>query len=374
MSASDDLFQTHDIFPPNGAEEKRAWLRLIRSRRVGVSTFFRLLKDHGSAEEALSQLPQIARHAGVDRYQPFGRKAADAELKSGAQAGAILLFYGDAHYPKALMKLSDPPPAIWAKGDLSHLARPIVALIGARNASSNGMRMAGLLAKTLGEAGYVVASGLARGIDTSAHAGAIETGTIAVLGGGVDDIYPKQNAALYGHIADRGVLLSEFPMGTPARARNFPIRNRIVAGLSQAVIVVEAAARSGSLNTARTALDEGREVMAVPAHPFDGRGFGCNALLKDGAVLVRSAKDILEALPSSQLPSPEPHTDTLKPTSPKAVQNLHQIILDRLNPAPISEDSLIRDMDTPADVALQELTKLELMGKIKRQNGSVCSI
>nr|WP_245866824.1 DNA-processing protein DprA [Kandeliimicrobium roseum] len=272
------------------------WLRLLRSRRVGVSTFFRLLRECGSAADALDALPSIARAAGVDDYQPCPAAVAAAELRAGRLAGARLVAYGAPDYPAALLGLSDPPPLLWALGDLALLGRPAVALVGARNASSLGTRMARRLAADLGAAGHVVVSGLARGVDAAAHLGALKTGTIAVMAGGVDVVYPAENAVLAQEIAETGLRLSEQPMGLQPLARHFPRRNRIVSGLSRAVVVVEAAAKSGSLITARDALDQGREVMAVPGHPFDARASGCNMLIRDGALLVRGADDILAAL------------------------------------------------------------------------------
>ncbi|WP_273522855.1 DNA-processing protein DprA [Rhodosalinus sediminis] len=273
-----------------------AWLRLLRSRRVGPATFHRLMGEHGSAEAALAALPGVARAAGVEDYRPCPPGVAEAELAAGRAAGARLLLHGRPGYPAALLDLPDAPPALWALGDPGLLARPALALVGARNASSLGLRMARALARDLGAAGQVIVSGLARGVDAAAHEAALEHGTIAVMAGGVDVLYPSENAALARRIDDAGLRLSEQPMGAVPRARHFPARNRIIAGLARAVVVVEAAARSGSLITARTALDQGRDVLAVPGHPFDARAAGCNALIRDGAPLVRGAEDVLETL------------------------------------------------------------------------------
>ena len=287
---------THPLLPPTPEDDPVTWLRLLRSRRVGPATFHRLLGDHGTAEAALAALPEVARAAGVEGYRPCPAGVAETELAAGRAAGARLLLHGRPGYPAALMDLPDAPPALWAMGDPALLARPALALVGARNASSLGLRMARALARDLGAAGQVIVSGLARGVDAAAHEAALEHGTVAVMAGGVDVLYPAENAALARRIDDAGLRLSEQPMGAVPRARHFPARNRIISGLARGVIVVEAAARSGSLITARTALDQGRDVLAVPGHPFDARAAGCNALIRDGAPLVRGAEDVLETL------------------------------------------------------------------------------
>lgn len=277
-------------------EDPVLWLRLIRSRRVGPVTFHRLVADHGSVAAALAALPAIALAAGIENYQICPEAVALAEWREGRRLGAVLLRHGAADYPPALGDLGDAPPVLWALGDRGLLLRSAIAVVGARNASSLGLRMARRLGESLGAAGHVVVSGLARGIDAEAHHAALATGTVAVLAGGVDVAYPEENAALAAAIRARGCLISEQPIGTQPLARHFPARNRIVSGLARAVVVVEAAAGSGSLITARTALDQGREVLAVPGHPFDARAAGCNQLLRDGAALVRGAGDVIELL------------------------------------------------------------------------------
>ncbi|KGB83333.1 DNA processing protein DprA, partial [Rhodovulum sp. NI22] len=287
---------THPLAPPTQEEDLVAWLRLIRSRRVGATTFFRLMAEHGSADAALAALPALARSAGVEQYGACPRDDALRELAAGRAAGARLIAFGTPGYPAALADIPDPPPMLWARGRADLLRRPQVALVGARNASSLGTRMTRKLAEGLGAAGMVTVSGLARGVDTAAHLASLDTGTIAVMAGGVDVIYPAENTELAGKIAAQGLLLSEQPIGLNPQARHFPQRNRIISGLARAVIVVEAAARSGSLITAKNALDQGREVLAVPGHPFDARASGCNMLIRDGATLVRGDSDVLEAL------------------------------------------------------------------------------
>jgi len=415
---AEDLFSSPTPFtPPTTEEDRLAWLRLIRSRRVGVSTFFRLLSEFGTARAALDALPEIARAAGVDRYAPFCREAAEREVAHAHAAGASMLCFGTPAYPASLASIGDPPPVLWCIGDLSHLSRPMVAMVGARNASSLGTRMARRLAEGLGAAGFTLVSGLARGIDAAAHDAALASGTVAVQAGGVDVIYPLENTALAGEIGAQGLMLSEQPMRMAPQARHFPRRNRIISGLANAVVVVEAANRSGSLITARDALDQGREVMAVPGHPFDARAAGCNALIRDGATLVRGVEDVLAALEQShRVPGPpsarsgsKPNQTPVVPTtaqadadrvthdpgaalpraglakSPRgcpaapapsgaglrAASALHGAILARLGPSPLAEDQLIRDLALPAAKLAPELLTLEMEGRIARQPGGL---
>ncbi len=361
------------LTPPLNEEEKLSWLRLLRSRRVGVATFFRLIKENGSADAALAALPDIAKAAGVSGYTPFSREDAIAEIMAGQRSGARLIAFGEAEYPTPLTELDDAPPLLWAQGRVELLARPMIALVGARNASSLGTRMARKIATELSGEGFVVVSGLARGIDTSAHLGALEGGTIAVFGGGVDVVYPAENAVLAQEIAEKGLRLSEAPMHRQPQARHFPARNRIVSGLSQAVVVVEAAAKSGSLITARNALDQGREVLAIPGHPFDARAAGCNLLIRDGARLVRSARDVIEALerPTQQTtPQPVPAAPP-EARSPAETAVLHGEILERLGPSPLAEDQLIRDLQRSAGEVAPALVTLELEGQIQREPGGL---
>jgi len=361
---------------------------------VGPTTFWRLLNEHGSARDALLALPDVARAAGVDRYEICPPGVIEAELAAARRIGARLICWGEADYPPDLKQISDAPPALWVIGDVAVLRRPMLALVGARNASSLGVRMARRLSLGLGEAGYVVVSGLARGIDTAAHIASLPTGTVAVMAGGVDVLYPSENAALARDIAaGGGACISEQPIGLQPMARHFPTRNRIVSGMAQGVVVVEAAAKSGSLITARNALDQGREVLAVPGHPMDARAGGCNLLIRDGARLIRNVEDILEALPPI-----ETHADTVLkdpadrsgPVAPhmipvpstkqdgrpdlREVAALHRKILDRLGPSPLAEDQLIRDLGTTPSQVSTVLTDLELDGQIRRQPGGLLSL
>ncbi|WP_052081240.1 DNA-processing protein DprA [Paracoccus halophilus] len=388
-------------------------LRLIRSRRVGVATFHRLLAEHGSAAAALAALPAIARAAGIDDYTPCPAPVAEAEIRAGLRAGARLLTWNQPDYPAILREISEAPPVLWVRGDLSALTRLPVAVIGARNASSLGLRMARGLASGLSQSGAMVVSGLARGIDTVAHEAALHGGTIAIMAGGIDMVYPAENGALADRICDTGLLVTEQPPGTEPVARHFPARNRIISGLSRAVVVIEAALRSGSLITARCALDQGREVMAVPGHPMDARAGGCNALIRDGATLVRNSADVLTALqsngacddaPQELAPKPPPPAPSLpemgadmtRPRQPAAVArrlaelghkvaakagmpqrspaqggpvNLEARVLSRLGPSPTEENLLIRDLGIPVAMLAPVILELEIAGRVQRMAG-----
>lgn len=367
---------THPLLPPTTEDQRFDWLRLLRSRRVGISTFYRLMGDHGTAAAALAKLPEIAMAAGVQSYEICPEAVIHAEFKAARAVGARLVCRGDGIYPQTLMDLDDAPPMIWVMGNSDTLAKPQIALVGARNASSLGGRMARALASELGEAGFVITSGMARGVDTAAHLAALKTGTIAVLGGGVDVLYPAENTRLAEDIvAQGGLRLSEQAMGLQPQARHFPARNRIISGLSLAVVVIEAAAKSGSLITARTALDQGREVMAVPGHPFDARASGCNMLLRDGARLVRNANDVIEALAPLAQPAPELPLEPTQVERPLAeIAKLHQKILDRLGPSPVGEDQLIRDLGATSRAISPALTDLELEGRISREPGGLIAL
>ncbi|MDJ0820805.1 MAG: DNA-processing protein DprA [Paracoccaceae bacterium] len=384
---------THPPIPPTTEDARLSWLRLLRSRRVGVTTFWRLLSEHGSADAALAVLPEIAAAAGVRNYEACPEGVALAEMQAARRAGARMICRGDPLYPADLAEIADAPPLLWVVGNPEALQRPKVALVGARNASSLGQRMARALAQGLAEQGFLVVSGLARGIDTAAHLAALEGGTAAVLAGGVDVLYPSENTRLAEDIVTKGgTRISEQPMGMQPIARHFPVRNRIVSGLCQAIVVVEAATKSGSLITAKLGLDQGREVMAVPGHPFDGRASGCNLLIRDGARLVRGVDDVIEALPpieamppaQTELPLADPapveaNTNAIPPVPPekRSLQEtaaLHSQILARLSPSPVAEDQLIRDVGAPTGAVAPVLTDLELDGKIRRQPGGMLSL
>ncbi|MBU1837015.1 MAG: DNA-processing protein DprA, partial [Alphaproteobacteria bacterium] len=328
--------------------------------------------------------------AGVSDYSICPEGVVAAELKAGQKAGAQLLMQGDPGWPAVIDDLSDAPPMLWAIGQINLLQRPMIAMVGARNASSLGTRMAKALAADLTAAGFVVVSGLARGIDAAAHHAALQGGTVAVQAGGVDVIYPRENSVLAQQIGAQGLRLSEMPMGLQPQARHFPARNRIIAGLSRAVVIVEAAAKSGSLITARNALDANRDVLAVPGHPFDARAAGCNMLIRDGATLIRCAADVIEAVGTLPCAAPElplrmpDHSQT--PDRPQAPDRppkpqrglretaaLHNLILNRLGVSPMAEDQLIRDLGGAAPVVAPALVDLELEGLIARSAGGLLS-
>jgi DNA processing protein len=364
---------THPPLPPTSEDDRFHRLRLLRSRRVGISTYKRLLIEHGTAQNALAALPEVARAAGVLKYEICPEGVVHAELKNGRIAGAILVDIATPEYPKQLRDLTDAPPFLWAIGNISLLQRPAISMVGARNASSLGTRMAKSLATELGQLGYVIVSGLARGVDAAAHLAAMDTGTIAVQAGGVDVMYPAENTELSMNIASKGLRISEMPMGLQPMARHFPKRNRIISGLAQATVIVEAAAKSGSLITARDALDQGRDVLAVPGHPFDARAAGGNMLIRDGAVLVRNAQDVVEALAplapqrtTLPLEEPAPKLSDLRETS-----QLHMQIMSRLGTSPIAEDQLIRDLKTTPAKVTPILLDLELDGRIARHGGGL---
>lgn len=380
--------------PPTAKDDDLGFLRLIRSRRVGPATFHRLVNEHGSVAAALDALPEIAASAGIGDYAICPEGVAAAELTAGRKAGARLIRCDSPDYPAALREIEGAPPVLWLRGDPAWLDRQPVAVIGARNASSLGLRMARGMAAGLGESGCTVIAGLARGIDTAAHNAALTTGTVAVMAGGVDVIYPAENVILAAQIAEKGALVSEQPPGTEPAARHFPTRNRIISGLSRAVVVIEAAHRSGTLITAKNALDQGREVMAVPGHPMDARAAGCNLLIRDGALLVRSSADVVDALargdgqggaaPDRAEPAgaePRRPTATAAPAlTPGTARDaggpvqLEARILSRLGPSPTEENDLIRDLGVPAASASAAILSLELQGRLTRLAGGRLSL
>ncbi len=364
------------------AAELLDWLRLARAESVGPVTFAHLIARYGSAYEALQALPALARRGGRGHAPRVPSLAeAQAELDAGAAAGAHLIAScGDA-YPATLKALDAPPPLLWTLGDVTLLAREMVAVVGARVASAAGRRFARDLATGLGEAGWVVVSGMARGIDAAAHDGALPSGTVAVLAGGVDDVYPPENAGLYDILRRQGCVVSERPPGTGAKAADFPRRNRIISGLSRGVVVVEAELRSGSLITARLAGEQGREVFAVPGSPLDPRARGTNDLLRQGATLVESADDVLRvlaALPgvAEEQPSgPVYHEEggasrSHAPSAPVA-DALHAILDELLSLTPTPINALARDAGAPVSAVLAALAEMALAGRVERAPGNL---
>jgi DNA processing protein len=361
--------------------EKLDWLRLIRSENVGPVTFYQLLARFGSAAAALEALPAVARQGG--REQPIAvatRAAAERELQSLDRLRARLVAWGEPGYPTALAAVDDAPPLLSVLGEASLLERSAIAVVGARNASTNGRRFARDLALQLGQKGLVVVSGFARGIDTAAHEGALPTGTVAVLAGGIDILYPEENRALREAIIERGVLIAEMPVGTVPKGRHFPRRNRIISGASMGVVVVEGALRSGSLITARFALEQGREVFAVPGSPFDPRCRGTNDLIRRGATLTETAEDV-----TAQLQGPLAGTPPARRKAPSEagaeallgggeLEAARRRILEKLSPTPVGVDDLIRECQLPQSLTMSVLLELELAGRLERQPGNLVAL
>ncbi len=367
---------------PLSHSERLDWLRLIRTDNVGPITFRALLQRYGSASAALEALPDLARRGGRRRpLKPMPRAAAERELELCARLGARVVGLVEPDYPEALAMVEDAPPLIVVRGNAHLLRRRAVAVVGARNASANGRLLAERLARDLGQAELNIVSGLARGIDSAAHAGALAAGTTAVMAGGVDVVYPPENRPLYDQIVAQGAALSEGAPGLTPTARHFPKRNRLIAGLSLAVVVVEAAPRSGSLITARLAAEQGREVLAVPGSPLDPRAQGCNLLIRRGATLVQSADDVLEALAALlRRPFAEPAgagapSAGLAPDTPEGLDEARTRLLECLSPAPTPVDELVRASQLSAPLVLTVLLELELAGRLERQPGQrVCLV
>jgi DNA processing protein len=352
-------------------EDRIARLRLIRSENIGPVTYFQLVARFGSAGAAIAAIPDLAARGGGRPPRLAARAVAEREIEQVARLGARHLFLGQDPYPPLLAEIETAPPALVVKGDLGLLERPAVAVVGARNASAAACRFARMLASGLGEAGAVVVSGLARGIDTAAHDGALDTGTIAVVAGGIDIFYPPENAERQSAIAERGLLVAEQAPGTEPRARHFPYRNRVIAGLANGTVVVEAAPRSGSLITARCAAEYGREVMAVPGSPLDPRAQGCNLLIRDGATLVQTAEDVMEAISPLHLPRfREPGVDYAGSRAASDIDERDRIVLGGLlNATPVPVDELIRQSALAPAVVHTVLLELELAGRLERHAG-----
>jgi len=358
--------------------ERIAALRLLRSEHVGPVTWRQLVSRFGSAEGALAALPELARRGGGRPPRIATAGAAEAELAAAERQGVRILFLGESLYPPQLASLEDAPPLLFLRGRAELLARPAVALVGARNASGNGRRFAEQLAQGLARKGLSVVSGLARGIDAAAHEGALAGGgdTVAVVAGGADIVYPPEHGDLSRRIAEAGAILAEMPLGTLPQARHFPRRNRLISGLSQAVVVVEAAPRSGSLITARFAGEQGREVLAVPGSPLDPRAQGCNQLIREGATLVQSVADILEALgPAARHPLAEPAAPfrgaaTAPEEDDRSLAAARVAVLELLSPVGLAVDEVIRRCQLSAPLVQIVLLELELAGRLERQAGN----
>lgn len=364
--------------------EKLEWMRLARTENVGPITFYRLVDAYGSPGRALERLPELSRRGG--RSKPLKAPdtgAIEKEYEALQKMGGDIVTAGEEAYPLALAAIDDAPPVISVLGNIALASDCCVAMVGARNASLNGRKFAEKLARELGEHGQIIVSGLARGIDTAAHAGSLSSGTIAVVAGGIDIVYPEENKKLYEDIKERGLIIAETPLGVPPVAQSFPRRNRIVSGLSKGVVVVEATMRSGSLITARLAGEQGRDVYAVPGHPFDPRAQGSNHLIREGATLVRGVEDILEAIrsfsgglrepkqPEPRFPGPVQDTMAGDVESP---ENAADIVFGHLSFTPLAVDELIRTCHLSISVVQMALLEMELAGRVKRDPGNRVSL
>ena len=356
-------------------EDRIARLRLMRTPGVGPVTYGQLLARFDTANAALEAIPDLARRGGGRPPAVPPRAAIEREVEAVEAAGARYLFLGLPHYPAMLATIPTAPPALIVRGRRALLDRPVVGMVGARNASASACRFARGIAAELGAHGITVASGLARGIDTAAHQGSIEAGTVAVIAGGIDVAYPPENADWQARIANEGLLIAEQPPGIEPRARHFPYRNRIIAGLAQAVLVVEAAPKSGSLITARYAGEFGREVLAVPGSPLDPRAQGCNLLIREGATLIQSAEDVLEMLrPIDPRMVSEPVSPYAAPVHGDAEEADRRAVTGLLGPVPTPVDEIVRQSGRPPAIVQTVLLELELAGRLERHAGGQVSL
>jgi DNA processing protein len=357
-------------------EQRIDWLRLIRSDNVGPRTFRSLVNHCGSARAALARVPDLARRGGAQRPGRIcSEDDARAELAASKRTGVSLVAPGEAGYPPRLATLDDAPPLLGVRGAMDVLMRPMIAVVGSRNASGAGLKFAGTLARDLGEAGFAIVSGLARGIDQAAHRASLASGTVAVLAGGHDRIYPPEHEDLLATIIESGgAAISEMPIGHVPRARDFPRRNRLISGTALGVVVVEAALRSGSLITARIAAEQGREVFAVPGSPLDPRAAGTNDLIKQGATLTTEASDVINAVePIMGRPIELREPDDEPPTDEPDADDRARIV-NLLGPTPILLDDLIRMAATSPAIVRTVLLELELAGRLERHGGGLVSL
>jgi DNA processing protein len=360
------------------ATERRDRLRLARTDNVGPVTYGALMARYGAAAKALDALPHLAARGGrTSALKPTSIAEAEREIEAGERLGAVLITVGEPAFPRPLAALDPPPPVLWLRGHPTLTLKPAVAIVGARIASAAGQRFARALASDLGQAGYVVVSGLARGVDGAAHEGGLRGGTVAVLAGGVDDIYPPEHKGLYGRIVAEGCVVSENAVGRRATAKDFPRRNRIISGLSLGVVVVEAEQRSGSLITARLAAEQGRDVFAVPGSPLDPRAKGPNDLIRQGAILCEGIDDILRALPSPKGFVGEPQLDLFgeperdQTALDAAADRLRERVFASLSPTPVPRDEIVRALDAPAPGVLAALVELALAGRCELLAGGL---
>jgi DNA processing protein len=364
-------------------EQRIDWLRLIRSQNVGPRTFRDLINHFGGARAALDALPGLARRGGAAAPKICSRQDAEREIEAAGKRGIALVAMGEADYPARLAMIEDAPPLLSLRGNGAALTMPLVAIVGSRNASAAGIKITQILTQELAQAGFAIVSGLARGIDAAAHRTSAQSGTVAVLAGGQDKIYPAAHESLLESLLPNGVALSEMPLGWEPRARDFPRRNRLISGLALGVVIVEAAKRSGSLITARLAAEQGREVFAVPGSPLDPRAEGTNGLIKQGATPVTEAADIISVVapimkrPQDWLSAPLPSSDgeLREPDSgadPEADERAR--IADLLSPTPVSIDDLVRLSNSSPRAVRMVLLELEIAGRLERHGGGLVSL
>lgn len=350
--------------------EQVAKLRLYRTASIGPVAFHQLIARFGTAESALAAIPDLAARAGGTAPRISALSEVEREIARTEAAGGRFLFIGEEDYPLLLAQAEGSPPVLVAAGDSALLARPTIAIVGARNASAAACRLARQIALELGAAGVTIVSGLARGIDSAAHDGSLESGTASVIAGGLDTFYPPENEARQREIAERGILLTEQPLGTVPRARHFPLRNRIIAGAALGTLVVEAAPRSGSLITARRAGDFGREVMAIPGSPLDPRAQGCNLLIREGATLIQSAADVIEAVRPLGLVAPVRIVPPLAAAPDVVADEDRARIADLIGPTPVAVDEIIRQARLEPSLVQAVLLELEVAERIVRHAGA----
>ena len=363
--------------------EQVDWLRLIRSENVGPVTFYKLLENFGTAGAALEGVTELSGRAGK-KIKPQTVEMAEREIEALHKIGGEIITRLDPAYPPLLGNIFDAPPVLSVLGNKSLLAKKAIAIVGARNSSLNGQKFAKKIAGEIGANGFLVVSGLARGVDTSAHLGSLKSGTMAVVAGGVDVIYPKENKNLYEKIIDGGAVISEVALGTKPQAMHFPRRNRIISGISRGTVVVEAGVRSGSLITARMALEQGREVFAVPGSPTDPRSAGANRLIREGAQLTEKAEDIFEALETMPQMPPGLSQDENNPLKyneklPESgdggdADKARDKVMGLLSPEPVTVDEILRSCQCSPSAVSLVLLELELAGRLERHPGGRVSL
>ncbi|MFV0430873.1 MAG: DNA-processing protein DprA [Alphaproteobacteria bacterium] len=360
-------------------QEKFDYLRLIRTENIGSITFFKLLNHFDTAKEALNNIEDMAKKGGKKSFKKANSKAIEKELKLAEKNNIKLVAFPEPEYPPLLRQIHDPPPILCVMGDINILRKKSFAIVGSRNASMLGKQTALQIAAKVGENSISIVSGMAKGIDTKAHEGSLATGTVAVLGGGVDIIYPKENAQLYERICQSGAIISEAPIGTKPIAKHFPRRNRIISGMCRGILVIEAARASGSLITANMAMEQGREVFAIPGHPSDERSRGGNRLIKEGAILVEDVDDILAIINklSTEVHSMPPSTFKKKSAHRVSEEEIHHLrskVLELLSPSPTDVDAILRELACPYSFLAHILLELELAGKLVHYPGNKVAI